>query len=201
MGIIIRIVTFIILFTSFNLYTQEIEYQLYLKNSCNDSIEKASFYSLKFQNKEYNIENWDNPIIKVPKSGIYQLISKETNEVYEINISKNKNSDTLVSPTIYELVKPLSFKKNKGQESISKLNREESRTIYKRCENLLNGEHFEKFNNGKIRFTGIFDNGFAVGEIKEFYQNGIIKALLIYDEDGFLKKKIDYDKDGNEIKR
>lgn len=137
-----RITTFIILFASFNLYSQEIEYQLYLKNSCNDSIEKAVFYSLKFENKKYNIENLDKPVIKVPKSGIYQLISEETNEIYEININKNKNSDTLVSPTIYGLVKPLSFKKNKDQESISKLNREESRTVYKRCEKLLNGEHF-----------------------------------------------------------
>ena len=194
------VVTLIILFASFNLYSQEIEYQLYLKNSCNDSIEKAVFYSLKFENKEYNIENLDKPIIKVPKSGIYQLISEETNEIYEINISKDKNTDTLVSPAIYGLVKPLSFKKNKDQESISKLNREESRTVYKRCDNLLNGEHFEKFSNGKIRFTGTFDNGYAIGEIKEFYQNGIIKTILIYDKDGFLKKKIDYDKYGNEIK-
>lgn len=196
-----RIITFIILFASFNLYSQEIEYQLYLKNFCNDSIEKAVFYSLKFNNKDYYIENLDNPMIKIPQSGIYKLISEETNETYEIQISKDKNADTLISPTIYGLVKPLSFKKTANEEGISKLNREKSRIVYKRCENLLNGEHFEKFTNGKIRFTGIFDNGFAVGEIKEFYQNGMIKKLLVYDNDGFLNKKIDYDNNGEEIKK
>ena len=196
-----RIVTFIILFTSFSLYSQEIEYQLYLKNSCNDTIEKAVFYSLKFENKEYHIENLDNPIIKIPKSGIYQLISEETNEIYEINIKKNRNSDTLVSPKIYGLVKPLSFKKTDNEGGISKLNREESRTIYKRCDSLLNGTQFENFSNGKIRFTGIFENGFAVGVIKEYYQNGNIKTKLTYDKNGILTKKIDFDINGIEIKK
>ncbi len=188
-------------FASFNLYSQEIEYQLYLKNSCNDSIEKSVFYSLKFENKEYNIENLDNPIIKIPKSGIYKLISGETDETYEIDISKGKNTDTLVSPTIYGLVKPLSFKKTNNEKGISKLNREESRTVYKRCDSLLNGKQFEQFSNGKIRFTGIFENGFAVGEIKEYYQNGNIKTKLTYDKNGILTKKIDFDINGKETKK
>lgn len=195
-----RTLIFIILFVSFNLYSQEMEYQLYLKDSCNDSIKKAVFYSLKFDNKDYYIENLDNPIIKIPQSGVYKLISEETNETYEIQISKDKNADTLILPTIYGLVKPLSFMKPANEE-IYKLNREESRIVYKRCESLLNGEHSEKFSNGKIRLTGIFNNGFAVGEIKEYYQSGIIKRLLIYDKDGFLNKKIDYDQNGEEIKK
>ena len=52
-----------------------------------------------------------------------------------------------------------------------------------------------------MRFYGNFKNGFATGEIKEYYQNGNIKRLSIYDNDGFLKKRIDYDKSGNEIKK
>jgi len=196
-----RIVTLIILFVSFNLYSQEIEYQLYLKNSCNDSIEKSVFYSLKKENKEYNIENLDNPFVKVPNAGFYELISEETNEIYKVEITIENSKDTLLFPSIYGKVKPLSFKKNNIKSGIRKLNREESRIVYGRCNSLLNGEEKEYFTNGNLRFEGNFINGYAVGEIKEYYQNGNIKIISIFDGDGFLTKEINYDKNGTEIKK
>ena len=55
------------------------------------------------------------------------------------------------------------------------------------------------FTNGKMRFYGNFKNGFAFGEVKEYYENENIRILFIYDNEGFLKKKIKYDKKGNEI--
>ena len=197
-----RIATIIILLASFNLYSQEIEYQLYLKNSCSDSIEKAVFYSLKKGEIEYGISNLDNPIIKVPKYGIYKLISEETNEKLTIEISLKKSKDTLLTPSIYEYIKPLppSYKKDISESELKKL-RKESRAIFKKCDSTLNGEQKDFFSNGKMRFYGNFKNGFATGEIKEYYQNGNIKRLSIYDNDGFLKKRIDYDKSGNEIKK
>ena len=197
-----RIVTFIILFTSFNLYSQEIEYQLYLKNSCNDSIEKAVFYSLKKGKTEYQISNLDNPIIKVPSNGVYELISEETNEKLSIEISLNNSKDTLLFPSIYEYIKslPPSYKKDISESELKKL-RKESRFVYMKCDSTLNGEQKDFFTNGKMRIYGNFKNGFAVGEIKEYYQNGNIKRLLTYDNDGYLKKKVDYNINGTELKK
>ncbi|WP_157805332.1 hypothetical protein [Confluentibacter citreus] len=197
-----RIVTLIILFASFNLYSQEIEYQLYLKNSCNDSIEKAVFYFLKKGEQTYETLNLDNPIIRIPASGNYQLISEETNEKLTIEISRNNSKDTLLLPSIYKLegVLPASYKKDISESELKKL-RKKSRSVFRKCESNLNGEQKEYFTNGIMRFYGNFKNGFAVGEIKEYYQNGNIKKLLIYDNDGYFKKKVDYDRSGIEIKK
>ncbi|MFD1015485.1 hypothetical protein [Winogradskyella rapida] len=197
-----RIVTLIILFVSFNLYSQEIEYQLYVKNSCNDSIEKAVFYSLKKGEQTYEILNLDNPVIRVPTSGIYQLISEETNEKLKIEISTNKSKDTLLLPSIYKLegILPPSYKKDISESELKKL-RKESRSVFRKCDSNLNGEQKEYFTNGIIRFYGNFENGYAIGEIKEYYQNGNIKKLLIYDNDGYFKKKVNYDTSGKEIKK
>ncbi|WP_157603624.1 toxin-antitoxin system YwqK family antitoxin [Polaribacter atrinae] len=195
-----KIVTIIIFLVSFNFYSQEIEYQLYLRNSCNDSIEKGIFYSLKGGNIEYNVENLDNPIIIVPKKGIYELISEETNEKFVIEITKENKKDTLLFPSIYQYIKslPFSFKKDIDSSELRKL-RKESRSKFMKCDLPLNGEQKDYFTNGKIRFYGNFKQGFACGEVKEYYQNGNIKALFIYDNEGFLKKKIKYNKNGEEI--
>ena len=200
LGIIMKIVTIIIFLSSFNSYSQEIEYQLYLKNSCNDSIEKAIFYSLKKGKFEYAVENLDNPIVKIPKSGIYELISEETNEKLIVEISKKNKKDTLLLPSIYHYIKslPYSFKKNISNTELTKL-RKESRSTFMKCDSLINGEHKDYFTNGKMRFYGNFKNGFAFGEVKEYYENENIRILFIYDNEGFLKKKIKYDKKGNEI--
>ena len=195
-----KIATIIIFLVSFNSFSQEIEYQLYLKNSCNNSIEKAVFYSLKKGNVEYDVENLDNPIIKIPKSGIYELISEETNERLTIKISKENKKDTLLFPSIYEYIKslPFSFKKDINNSELRKL-RKESRSTFMKCDSPLNGEEKDYFTNGKIRFYGNFKNGFAFGEVKEYYQNGKIKTLFNYDNEGFLKNKIKYNKKGIEI--
>ena len=197
-----RIITIIIFFASINLYSQEIEYQLYLKNSCNDTIEKAVFYSLKKGKIEYGISSFDNSIIKVPTNGIYELVSEETNEKISIKISINNSKDTLLIPSIYEYIIPLppSYKKSISKSELKKL-RKESRSVYMKCNSRLNGEHKDFFTNGKMRFYGNFKNGYAIGEIKEFYQNEKMKKLLIYDNNGYLKKKIDYNTNGIEIKK
>jgi antitoxin component YwqK of YwqJK toxin-antitoxin module len=195
-----KIITVIIFLASFNSYSQEIEYQLYLKNSCNDSIEKSVFYSLKKGEIEFDIENIDNPIIKVPKNGIYELISEETNEKLRIKISKKNKKDTLLLPSIYHYIKslPYSFKKNISKTELTKL-RKDSRSTFMKCDSLINGVQRDYFTNGKIRLYGNFKKGFAYGEFKEYYQNGNIKVLMIFDSEGFLKKKIKYDKKGKEI--
>lgn len=195
-----KIATIIIFLVSLNSFSQEIEYQLYLKNSCNDSIEKAVFYSLKKGNIEYDVENLDNPIIKIPKSGIYELISEDTNEMLSVEITNKNKKDTLLLPSIYHYIKslPYSFKKDISNSELTKL-RKESRSTFMKCDLLLNGEQKDYFTNGKMRFYGNFKNGFAFGEIKEYYQNENLKILSVYDNEGFLKKKIEYDKKGNRI--
>ncbi|MGM5471433.1 hypothetical protein ACS386_14250 [Flavobacteriaceae bacterium LMO-SS05] len=197
-----RIVTILIFFVSFNLYSQEIEYQLYLKNTCNDSIEKSNFYTLERENKIYEITDFDNPIIKVPEKGMYKLISEETHEIYSIQINQYNCRDTLTLPTIYEYIKPFppSYKKDISESELKKL-RKESRSIFMKCNLPLNGEQIDYFTNGNLRFSGNIKNGFAFGEIKEYYQNGIIKTISIYDNDGFMTKEISYDRNGVEIKK
>lgn len=186
-----RIILFIMFFTSFNLYSQELEYQLYLKNPCNDSIQKADFYSLIKGKTTYGISNLDNPTIKVPVKGVYKLLSKETNEEFSVNISSKNLNDTLLLSSVYEYIKhplPPSYKKGISKSELKK-RREEGRSVYKKCDSRISGAYKDYFSNGKLRFYGSFNNGFAIGEVKEFYSNGNIKSILVYDKEGFLIKK------------
>ena len=99
-----KIFNFIALLGFLTTHAQELKYQLYLRDSCDQSIKKSDFYSLKKGNEEYHIINSDLSI-KVPKEGNYILESNETEERVIIKISRDHNSDTLVLPSFTERVK------------------------------------------------------------------------------------------------
>ena len=96
-----KLITAILICSTFSLVSQEIKYQLYLKDSCQDTVVKAAFYSLQSGNEFFEIFSLDNPSITLPKSGNYYLISNETDEKYPIQIDQNNSQDTLLIPSIY----------------------------------------------------------------------------------------------------
>lgn len=196
-----RIIIFIVFISSIKLFSQEINYQLYLKNSCNDSIKKADFYTLEKDNIEYNISNFDSSIIKVPLRGKYKLTILETDEIYTTEITLEHTSDTLTLPSIelHIFPHPPSFRKDISRSELKKI-RLKYRPIYKSCGLPINGKKIDYFSNGNVRLLGNFKNGYPIGEIREYYQNGEIKEIINYDNEGLIIKSIKYDEKGAEIK-
>ena len=197
-----RNIVFIVFLSSIRLFSQEIDYQLYLKNSCNDSIITSNFYTLEKDNIEYNISNFDNPKIRVPEKGKYKLFSGETDEIYFIEITLKHTSDTLMIPSIEMNIipNPTSYKNDISEYDLKRI-KLDCRPIFKNCGLLINGEKTDYYTNENLRLSGNFNNGYAVGEIREYYQNGVIKEVTNYDKEGLIIEKIEYDEKGDKIKK
>lgn len=192
-----KVIIFITLLSFLTTNSQELEYQLYLIDSCNQSIEKAEFYFLKKEGKEYKIMNFGTKI-KVPAEGEYFLVSNETEESLIIKISKNHKNDTLVLPLFSKRVKiPGSFTTQMTKSDYKKMILEQ-RSVWEKCGKPLNGLKKDYFSNGSIRTEGTFNDGYPMGILKNYYQNGNLESLFIYDKEGILIRKKFFDKSGKE---
>jgi len=152
-------------------FSQEIKYELYLINSCSGKIEKSSFYRLEKNGIEYT--NFENGIITLSEKGKYKLTAIEFEEERIVSIKKTINSDTIKTPKIVEFV----------------VTHTEPNYLFRKCDKLCNGIETDYYPNGFIRIKGEFKNGVVIGELKRYYQNGKIKEVSIYDNDGILIKK------------
>jgi antitoxin component YwqK of YwqJK toxin-antitoxin module len=155
-------------------------------------------YILEKDGKKY-ISFDENPIT-LPTTGIYKLTATEIDEEYEINIRQNRNSDTLNLPSIQGFVEQTNASfTNKTSDSVRQKIRMSMSERYFDCGIVCNGYKVGKYSNGKIKFEGMFENGFPIGEFKMFYQNGKIKELSFYEKYALLKSRKEYDINGNLI--
>jgi antitoxin component YwqK of YwqJK toxin-antitoxin module len=71
-------------------------------------------------------------------------------------------------------------------------------TIYK--DNEPDGQETEYYETGELKYTRTYARGRTVGIEKEYYINGNMKAEILYDDNGWEKKRTAYDETGKEIK-
>jgi antitoxin component YwqK of YwqJK toxin-antitoxin module len=180
----------ILLFSTIYGFSQEIKYNLLLKDSCSNQIENSFNYHLERNGTEYTISDFANGTILLSEKGEYNLIATEIGETHKIIIDKLINSDTLILPKSDVLLvnNNVSFK-TVTIEGIGKIERPKTHTYkFMHCENICNGIETDYYSNGTIRLTGEFKNGLVIGELKRYYQSGKIKEISIYDKDGFWKE-------------
>lgn len=187
----------IIFLSSLSVYSQQISYNLFLKNKCSSEIESSNSYTLEKDGIKYSA--FDNLPLILPQKGIYKLSTTDTDEVYEIKIDKLKNSDTLVKPMIQiQIRNGVSFKKNISNKELRKIKLYMT-PRYFICEKECNGFQVDYYSNGNLRMSGTFENGISIGELKEYYQNGKVKTTYFYKENAQLKKVVKYDENGKII--
>lgn len=46
------------------------------------------------------------------------------------------------------------------------------------------GHWIKKYQNGNVMYDGFFKNDYPTGEFKRFYENGVIKSVLVFSSDG-----------------
>ncbi|MFS4494491.1 toxin-antitoxin system YwqK family antitoxin [Maribacter sp. 2308TA10-17] len=189
---------FLLFFTVFG-FTQEIKYTLFLKDSCSNKIENALLYHLQKNGTEYRVTDINGTVI-LPEKGEYELVATEIEEIHSIIIDKLVNSDTLTQPTIEEYIKRtnVSLKKGVSKEELKRLGIIPNYKFIS-CEKTCDGIETDYYSNGATRLIAEFKNGLVIGELKRYYQNGIIKEVSVYDENGFLTKTTLFEKNG-EIK-
>jgi antitoxin component YwqK of YwqJK toxin-antitoxin module len=186
----------ILLFFTITGFSQEIKYDLYLKDSCQNTIEKTPFYHLEKKGIKYKISNFDGTIL-LPNKGQYKLIASELEEEFNITIDKLINSDTLNLPKIVEkqVWPPYSYKSGLNKEVQKKIQQKNLPTFWE-CNERYNGKLIDYYSNGKIKISGILVNGLPIGKLKRYYQNGEIKEVSVYDKEGFLTKRTLFNEKG-----
>ena len=156
--------------SSFELFSQDFEFKLYYKDPCNSQTEFTLNYFLEKDGIKFH-PNFDG-IINLKSNGKYNLIHEK--EIIPIIIDKKENSYTIILSNKKELI----------------LTHDKYGYVFRNCESELNGNIVDYFENGKIRFIGSFKNGLAIGYLTEFYPNGELKKIRLFDKKGFLVEKI-----------
>ncbi|NAY93522.1 hypothetical protein GTQ34_16565 [Muricauda sp. JGD-17] len=192
-----KLTIFILLFSTISGFSQEIKFNLFLKDSCSNRVENSFSYHLEKNGTEYHITEFDNGTILLPTKGEYELIATEIGETHKIVIDKLINSDTLIKPRIDEYIKMtnVSFTKKASKEELKKLGIIPNYR-FMNCEKVCDGIETGYFSNGKIRLKAVFKNGLVIGELKRYYQSGKIKEISNYDKDGVLTKRTLFDENG-----
>ena len=104
--------------------------------------------------------------------GKYNLIYEK--EIIPIIIDKKENTHTITLSDIQEFI----------------VTHDKFGYVFRKCESKLNGNMVDFFENGKVRLIGSFENGLAIGYLTEFYPNGELKEIRLFDKKGFLLKKV-----------
>lgn len=196
-----KLTTLILLFSTFSGLSQEIKYNLFLKDSCLNRTENSLIYHLEKNGIEYHISDFDGTII-LPSKGNYKLIATELDEEHNIVIDNLTNSDTLTFSKIREIISiDTSLPNFVTIEGIGKINPAKiDDYIFVICKEKCNGIETDYYANGKVRLKAEFRNGLVIGELKRYYQSGNIKEISIYDKDGVLTKRTQFSENG-EIKK
>jgi hypothetical protein len=116
--------------------------------------------------------NFDDGIVKLKSNGKYNLIHER--EIIPIIIDNKENSHTITLSEKQELV----------------VTHDKYGYVFRDCERKLNGNIVDYFENGKVRLIGSFKNGLAIGYLTEFYPNGELKEIRLFNKKGFLVKKV-----------
>ncbi len=159
-------------------YTQEIKFELYLSDSCQDTIGKIPFYNLRKDGIDYYPKDNDG-IIFLKDKGQYQLSTVYSEDVKIYDIKSYQNIvDTLKVPVINLCLEPATSYPNF--------------VGYCCCDEKCEGEQVEYYSNGNKRIEGYFEQGKPIGKLKIYYSDGSLKQIDKYSKKGTLLKRKEY---------
>jgi len=154
---------------SFELFSQDFEFTLFYEDPCNSQTESIPNYFLEKEGIKFHPNL--NGIVNLKLSGKYNLIHEKN--IIPILIDKKENTHTIILSDKQEFI----------------VTHDKYGYVFRNCENKLNGNIVDYCENGKVRLIGRFKNGLAIGYLTEFYSNGELKRIRLFDNKGFLVEK------------
>ncbi len=148
-----------------------------IKNPCSKEVKYGQFYYLEKSGKEFHMSDSIGTIyLKEP--GKYKVIASFDGISQEVILKRGTNIDTLYTKKIYECYEPVSNPSFSG---------------YCCCDNKCDGIQKDYYNDGTLRIEGNFKDGNAIGKVKLYHRNGMIKEIRIYNKKGILRRTKKYD--------
>ncbi len=165
------ILCFFTLFISIVAIAQEISFELFIKDNCNDTIRKVPFFNLRKNGIDFYPKNNDGVVI-LKEKGNYELSTIYSDDIKKYNF---KNfavvGDTINMPLIKQCLEPTSNPSFVG---------------YCCCNAECEGEKVDYYANGNKRLEGYFEKGKPIGKLKMYYPDGTLKQLDRYNKKGKL---------------
>jgi hypothetical protein len=152
------------------LFSQDFEFKLDYRDPCNSQTESSLNYFLEKDGVEFH-PNFDG-IINLKSKGKYNLVHDK--EIIPIIINKKENTHIITLSDKQEFI----------------MTHDKYGYVFRDCESKLNGNIVDYYENGKIRMIGSFENGLAIGYLTEFYPNGELKEIRLFNKKGFLIENI-----------
>ena len=148
---------------------QQIKFELYLVDSCQNTVSKEMFYTLSKNGKHFYSTDEDG-ILFLKEKGIYELstLHDENLKKYTFNTFENF-VDTLAIETIRECYS--------GGTNITFWG-------YCCCGEKCEEEQTSYYANGNIHIKGNFKKGIPIGKVKTYYENGNIMQVRQYNKKG-----------------
>ncbi|WP_447636757.1 hypothetical protein [Flavobacterium microcysteis] len=152
-------------------FAQEIKFELFIKDNCNDSIKKVMYFNLRKDNTDFYPKNNEGVVILKDK-GQYELstIYSEDTKKYYFN-DYTTVTDTITLPAIRSCLEPTSYPNFIG---------------YGCCNTECNGNKTDYYANGNKLIEGYFEKGKPIGKLKKYYPNGTLKQIEKYNKKGKL---------------
>lgn len=168
---------FLTLIISFSSIAQEIRFELFIRDNCNDTITKVPFYNLHRNGIDFNPTN-NNGIVVLKEKGTYELSTIYSDEIKKYNLDRfGVIKDTINMPTIERCLEPTSTPSFIG---------------YCCCNEKCEGINIDYYSNGNKRLEGFFQNGKPIGKLKLYYSNGSLKQVDKYNKKGKLIRSKKY---------
>ena len=156
-------------YLSLELFSQDLEFKLYYKYPCNSQTEFTLNYFIEKDGIKFH-PNFDG-IVELKAKGKYNIVHEK--EIIPIIIGEKENYYTITLSDIQEFI----------------VTHDKHGYVFRNCKGELNSNVIDYFENGKVRMIGSFKNGIAKGYLTEFYRNGELKEIRLFNEKGFLIEK------------
>lgn len=171
------IVCFLTLFISVVSIAQEIRFELFIRDDCNDTIQKVPFFNLRKSGTDFYPKN-NYGVVVLKEKGVYELSTIYSDEVKKYSFENfGIVKDTINMPKIKQCLEPTSNPSFVG---------------YCCCNTDCEGEKTDYYANGNKRLEGYFEKGKPIGKLKMYYPDGTLKQVDKYDKKGKLIRSKKY---------
>ncbi|QLE02029.1 hypothetical protein HX109_10860 [Galbibacter sp. BG1] len=172
-----HILCFLALFISIISIAQEIRFELFIRDNCNNTVQKVPSFNLRKNGIDFYPKNNDGVVI-LKEKGVYELSTIYSDEVNKCSIENfGVIKDTINMPIIKQCLEPTSNPRFVG---------------YCCCNNECEGEKVDYYANGNKRLEGYFEKGKPIGKLKMYYSDGSLKQVDKYDKKGKLIRSKKY---------
>lgn len=162
---------FLTMFMSIVSIAQEIRFELFIRDNCNDTVQKVPFFSLQKNDGNFYPKNNDGIVI-LKEKGVYELSTIFFDEVRRYTIEDfGIIKDTINMPKIKQCFEPTSNPSFVGYCCCCK-----------KCE----GKKIDYYANGNKRLEGCFKKGKPIGKLKMYYSDGSLRQVDKYNKKGRL---------------